>query len=220
MDFLHDSKGTTRLINRIFHLISLNLIWLVCCIPIVTIGAATTAMYDVLLRLCFYEEISVVHTFFKKFLFHLKKATVLFLLVVVGTAFFAFDFWCSFFLSSAVRLVFQVFILCIGYFWAAFVCFLFPTLAYFNFNIKRTLKYAFAFAMKNGVYTLFIMLISFLPFLLFLLVPGFYFNTSLLWITIGFAVLAQVNAMYFARIFDENRLNQLQNQSNQENSQR
>ena len=52
MDFLHDSKGTTRLINRIFHLISLNLIWLVCCIPIVTIGAATTAMYDVLLRLC------------------------------------------------------------------------------------------------------------------------------------------------------------------------
>ena len=47
MDFLHDSKGTTRLINRIFHLISLNLIWLVCCIPIVTIGAATTAMYDV-----------------------------------------------------------------------------------------------------------------------------------------------------------------------------
>lgn len=78
MGFLHDDKSATGLMNRVFNLISLNVIWIVCCIPIITIGAATTAMYDVLLRLCFGEDVSVVHTFFKKFVFHLKKATVLF----------------------------------------------------------------------------------------------------------------------------------------------
>lgn len=214
MGFLHDDKSATGLMNRVFNLISLNVIWIVCCIPIITIGAATTAMYDVLLRLCFGEDVSVVHTFFKKFVFHLKKATVLFLIAAAVAIFLAFDFWCSLFCADGVRLVVQVVLLCIGFFAAAVGCFLFPTLAYFNENIRTTIKHAFVLSMKNGVFTVFIMLISFLPFLLILLIPGFYFNTSLIWITIGFALLAQVNAMYFARIFDQNRLDKLQHQRN------
>ena len=35
-------------LSRVADLVILNILWLVCCIPVVTIGASTTAMYHVI----------------------------------------------------------------------------------------------------------------------------------------------------------------------------
>ena len=37
--------------NKITDLVTLNILWLLCCIPIITIGASTSALYQVTLQI-------------------------------------------------------------------------------------------------------------------------------------------------------------------------
>lgn len=55
--------------SRIFDMMCLNVLWLVCSLPIFTIGASTTAMYTVMLKVVKNEEGYIV----KGFLRHLKR---------------------------------------------------------------------------------------------------------------------------------------------------
>ena len=40
-----------RALTKICDMMCLNVIWLICCIPIVTIGASTAALYSVMLKM-------------------------------------------------------------------------------------------------------------------------------------------------------------------------
>ena len=60
------------LIKKIFQLFFLNCLWLICCIPVITIGGATCAAYAVALRLADDDEEvqnvrGIVRRFFKAF---------------------------------------------------------------------------------------------------------------------------------------------------------
>ena len=54
-------------LNKMADLILLNLIFLLCCIPVVTIGPAITALYAVSLRSVRYGDGYVIQTFFRSF---------------------------------------------------------------------------------------------------------------------------------------------------------
>lgn len=49
-------NGVTRFLGKVADFMFLNLLWIVCSIPIITIGASTTAMYSVMLRLVKNED--------------------------------------------------------------------------------------------------------------------------------------------------------------------
>ena len=64
-------------------LLILNLVTLVCCLPIVTAGAAFTAMHYVLLKIVRGEEGYVVKTFFRAFKENLLQGTILWIIMVI-----------------------------------------------------------------------------------------------------------------------------------------
>ena len=64
--FSMDNKFFTFM-NKVADLCILNIICLVCCIPIVTAGASITAMYYVTLKMVRNEEAYIVRSFFKSF---------------------------------------------------------------------------------------------------------------------------------------------------------
>jgi len=55
----------------------LNLLWCICSIPIFTIGASTTAVYYVTLKLVRDEEDGTFRSFFKSFKENFKQATAI-----------------------------------------------------------------------------------------------------------------------------------------------
>ncbi len=59
----------------------LNVLWLLCSIPIFTIGAATTALYDVSLKIVRDREQYIIPMFFKSFRENFRQATVLWLIL-------------------------------------------------------------------------------------------------------------------------------------------
>ena len=79
--FSMDNKFFTFM-NKVADLCILNIICLVCCIPIVTAGASITAMYYVTLKMVRNEEAYIVWSFFKSFKDNFKQATIINLIMI------------------------------------------------------------------------------------------------------------------------------------------
>lgn len=75
-----------RVLNRVADLMILNLLMVVCCIPIITTGAAVTAMHYVLLKMVRGEEGYLIRGFFKSFKANFKQATLIWLIMLVVIA--------------------------------------------------------------------------------------------------------------------------------------
>lgn len=91
MKFLsYDSKFTQFLV-KLYNCCYLNLLWGVCSLPIVTVGAATAALYDVTMRMARGAEPSVTRHFFKAFRENFRQATILWLVMLGLGCLLAFD---------------------------------------------------------------------------------------------------------------------------------
>ena len=84
--FSLDSKFMQAM-SRVADLIILNVIYLVTCLPVITIGAAGTAMYTVCFRLGTDREGSLVKGYFRAFRDEFRQATLIWLfLLLFGAA--------------------------------------------------------------------------------------------------------------------------------------
>lgn len=79
--FSYDSKFS-QIMLKLCYGCYLNLLWLVCSLPVFTAGAATAALYDVTLRLAREEDPPVTTRFFKAFLENFRQATTLWLILL------------------------------------------------------------------------------------------------------------------------------------------
>lgn len=87
-----------RFIGKLGDLIILNILWIVCSIPVFTAGASTTAVYYVTLKLVRDEEDSTIRSFFRSFKSNFRQATGIWLIMLAAGIVLGFDFW--FFVSG------------------------------------------------------------------------------------------------------------------------
>ena len=71
-----------QFVNKIVYSVYLNILWFVCCIPIVTIGASTTALFYVTLKMAKNEEGNITKSFFHSFKDNLKQGTKIWLILL------------------------------------------------------------------------------------------------------------------------------------------
>lgn len=75
-----------QFINKIVYSVYLNILWFICCIPVVTAGASTTALFYVTLKMSANEEGNITRAFFHSFRENLKQATIIWMvLLAIGT---------------------------------------------------------------------------------------------------------------------------------------
>lgn len=80
--FSMDNKFFTFM-GKVADLFILNILCLICCIPIVTAGASITAMFYVTIKMVKNEESYIIKSFFKSFKQNFKQATVINLIMLV-----------------------------------------------------------------------------------------------------------------------------------------
>lgn len=71
-----------QFINKITYSVYLNILWFICCIPIVTAGASTTALFYVTLKMAKNEEGNITKAFFRSFRANLKQGTKIWLILL------------------------------------------------------------------------------------------------------------------------------------------
>ncbi len=72
-----------RFMDKALRLVWLNLLWLLCCLPIVTIGSATAALYSVTLKYVRDEESYLTRSFFKALKENFLPATLIWIIMTV-----------------------------------------------------------------------------------------------------------------------------------------
>ena len=88
--FSYESKFS-QLLLKLCYACYLNLLWFVCSIPIVTIGASTTALYYACLKIVRDEDSHVGAMFFRSFKENFRQATVLWLILLAVGLFLGTD---------------------------------------------------------------------------------------------------------------------------------
>ena len=132
-------------LSKVADLVILNLLVLLCCIPVITAGAALTGMHYVLIKMARDEEGYIVRSYFKSFKENFLQATGMWLIFLVLLSVFILDLRLTggaAGLELHLPLVFRYLLIAFGVY--AYMAFLyaFPLLARFRNTIFGTLRNA------------------------------------------------------------------------------
>lgn len=190
-------------ISRLGDLVILNILFLVCSIPIVTIGASITAMYSVTKKMAEEREGYIVRSFFKAFKENFRQSTVMWLILLICGAVVSVDLFICNNLMKAGPLQ----TLAKGFLLLAFLLIVFMVLysltlqCTFENTIKNTLKNALLISLGHAPWSLLMSLLALSPFIS-LFYFGEYFGTELLaMILIWFSGMAYINSFMLNRIY-------------------
>lgn len=89
--FLNPESPPMRFLTSIGYAICLNCLWLLCSLPIITAGASTTALYDVMQKVVLSEESRIISSFFSSFKKNFRQATKVFLVLLAAGIFLGAD---------------------------------------------------------------------------------------------------------------------------------
>lgn len=195
--FSPDSKFMQAM-SRICDLIILNILFLICSLPVFTIGTAATALYSC----CFHisEERGTVKPFFSAFRENFRQGTILWLILLIcgGSALFNTFLFRSF--SGPVSYLFLPF----GILFALAVLMgscAFPLLSLFANDIPATLINALLLSIGYLPRFAVVALMNLLPFLVFFGDLYVFFQTGFLWIAIYFSFAAYVSSLLLKKVF-------------------
>lgn len=91
MKFFSYDSPFSQLLLKLCYACYLNLLWFICCIPIFTIGASTTALYYASLKIARGEEGPLTRMFFHSFRENFRQSTILWLILLAAGLFLAGD---------------------------------------------------------------------------------------------------------------------------------
>lgn len=152
------------LLRALGDLLVLNILWLFTSLPIITTGAASSAVFSVLLRRDRNGELPVIRTYFKNFAAGFGKSTLLWLLTL-ALAFVAWiDFRFALTFEGALRTLYLVLGAAIALSAAVIACLAIPQQALFENTFKNYLKNAFAAAFVAPWKFVQLVLLWFVPF--------------------------------------------------------
>ena len=80
--FFNQEGWLYRFLNRLWDLIVLNVLFILTCIPIITIGASICALYTVTMKGVRKEDSYIASSYFKAFKENFKKGTLIWLLLL------------------------------------------------------------------------------------------------------------------------------------------
>jgi uncharacterized membrane protein YesL len=153
------NNGFFRAISRIMDLILLNILWVITSIPIFTIGASTTAVYYVCMKMMRNEEGYVSSDFFRSFKQNFKQSTAIWLLSLLV----ALILWCDWrFWSSGAGIFYSLMkgvTIIISVFFLLTFLYIFPVQARFENKIKANIKNAFLLSIRHILTTIFMIVI-------------------------------------------------------------
>ena len=202
--FNMDNKFFTFM-SRVADLIILNLLCIVCCIPVVTIGPSIAAMFYVTLKMVRNEESYIVRGFFKSFKQNLKQGIVINLIMLAAALLLYFDISICRSTPGTIGKVLMVLFMMILVVYLMIFLYIYPVLAKFYNTIKNTLINAFLMSVRHLPYTILMVLISAAPVaLLYFIQNGrTQLNILMVLILIGFSGVAYLNSFFFVKIFDK-----------------
>ena len=199
MKFTPDSKFMV-FCARLVELTVINMLWLICCLPVFTAGAATTAMLT-----CLYAyragEACGGRVFFRAFGKHFGKATILWLMILFFGAMLGLDYYIVAYLDFPGRIAVIALIFFLAFALVFFSGMIFPLLCQFPGAMKEMVVNAILLSLAHLPKMLLVTAMNLLPLLLALLLPQVFLLLGFVFLVCGFALMALYDITVIEKIF-------------------
>lgn len=138
-----------RILTAACNLILVNICFIIGCIPVITIGASTTSLYKITIKIAAGENPSVFRDFFSCYKENFVRSTGFWIVYCLLAAFFSFE----------IYMVFQM--LPKNYHWSMYpaifflfaifssASYAFPLIGWFDETVKQTIKNSLILAITN-----------------------------------------------------------------------
>lgn len=201
-DFFNFDGPFFTLITRLGDLIILNVLWLICCLPVITVGAATTALYFETMKLAENNEGYVVKNYFRSFKQNFLQSTIIWVILFFSGVIIGYGlrtiFTVDFNLNSMEQLLLLSLLFMISLIYILIFVYIFPLQSKFENKIKYTFKNALILSIRHLPMTAIIIASYALAIFCFykfsILFPVFLF--------IGVAAIAFGQSFLFNKIFN------------------
>ncbi len=197
--FAPDSKFL-QVLGRITDLIVLNFLFLLTCLPVITIGASITSLYTLCFRLMREEYCGIVRPYFQDFRRNFKQATVVWLLLLAAMIPAIYYFSLLFRLGGFLRYA-SIFFSLIALVVLLTGSYAFPWLSQFENTTGQTLKNALILSISRLPRSLVILVINLMPVIVLLANFQLFVQISFLWIALYSAAAAYMNAGLLWHVF-------------------
>ena len=131
-------------LSKVANLMILNVLTIICCIPIFTAGAAITALYYVTIKMARGDDPYIIKGYFKSFKENFKQATIIWLIMLVVIAIIAVDWRVTLvMMTGSSAKIMKTVLFIVSFLLLLTGLYIFPVLSRFDNTVKNTFRNAF-----------------------------------------------------------------------------
>ncbi|MBE5871970.1 MAG: DUF624 domain-containing protein [Lachnospiraceae bacterium] len=149
-----------KYLGRLADAILLTLLWAVFSLPVITIGASTTALFYCALKIVKGEEGYLIKQFVKSFRANLLQGTIIWMLCLGMGGALAWNLWFFHAQESSMAKVISIMLYVFAYLFLMVLHYVFAVLARFDSSTGNIFGMAFYLSVKNFGWTLLMITIS------------------------------------------------------------
>lgn len=186
-----------RFMDRLLHLLWLNLLWLLCCLPVLTIGAATTALYTVTLKYARDQEGYMTREFFLAFKANFLQSTKAALILAAAGILLGLDFivYAHHISAGPLSMILLTAFFTCGLLYLFLNLYIYAIMAKFQNTLAQCFKNALIMSVCHWPSSIFMLVLGFA-----ILAVGLLLFPPLLFM--GFALFSYVCSRFLLKIFD------------------
>lgn len=189
-------------LSKLADMVIINILFIICCIPVFTIGTAITALYSVTLKMAQNKEGYIVKSYFKAFKENFKQSTLIWIILLAILSVPCLDLYISSHIWSGTAQTLFTGLMTFTIVLVLFVMqYAFALQCTFENTIKNTMKNALLMSLAHLPWTFLITILNLSPIVIVMVLPQFFgaeiFAMWVLW----FSVVAYINSFMFNRIF-------------------
>jgi uncharacterized membrane protein YesL len=195
-NFFNMENPIFSFLGKVCDVLFLSVIFVLFCIPVITIGPANTALYYATVKVIRRERGYLFREFFKSFKLNFKQGAILGIILTVMYVIIAFDLyaaWTSLGGTNSVSSILFGIYIAIAIILLCFSLYIYPVLSRFEMPMKQLIKIVFFMSIKHLPSTIAMLVVQVAAILGVILIPPLIFIVP--------ALVTLINSLLMERIF-------------------
>ena len=203
-NLFHYENPFIQFLVRVGDLMILNLLFILCSLPVVTLGASLTALHRVTQNMLFEQEEPLLKAFFRAFRQNFRQSTLAWLVELVVIVSLVCDVLLVMaYFDGGLAKAMYILVAVLAILVAGVFSYLMPLIARYENGMRQQVNNAVVLAIIKLPKTVLLTLLNLLPVILLLISVPVFVQTLIFWVIIGFAFVSFLTSSILKPVFQQ-----------------
>ena len=203
-NLFHYENPFIQFLVRVGDLMILNVLFILCSLPVVTLGASLTALHRVTQNMLFEQEEPLLKAFFRAFRQNFKQSTLAWLVELVVIVSLVCDVLLVMaYFNGGLAKAMYILVAVLAILVAGVFSYLMPLIARYENGMRQQVNNAVVLAIIKLPKTVLLTLLNLLPVILLLISVPVFVQTLIFWVIIGFAFVSFLTSSILKPVFQQ-----------------